>query len=82
HLARPFQVTPVTPSDFDRLLSEVYAMDGQAAAMAAGALGLGDELDMLADHLPSADELLDTADDAPAIRLINGIIADAARNGV
>ncbi len=82
HLARPFQVTPVTPSDFDRLLSEVYAMDGQAAAMAAGALGLGDELDMLADHLPSADDLLDTADDAPAIRLINGIIADAARNGV
>ncbi|MBC7987800.1 MAG: type II/IV secretion system protein, partial [Sphingomonadaceae bacterium] len=32
--------------------------------------------------LPSADDLLDTADDAPAIRLINGIIAEAARQGV
>jgi general secretion pathway protein E len=32
--------------------------------------------------LPSADDLLDTSDDAPAIRLINGIIADAARQGV
>jgi general secretion pathway protein E len=56
-------------------------MDGQAAAMAAGSLGIG-ELDMLATDLPTADDLLDTADDAPAIRLINGIIADAARNGV
>ncbi|WP_353205588.1 ATPase, T2SS/T4P/T4SS family [Sphingomonas sp.] len=82
HLARPFDVGFVSASEFDRLLSEAYAMDGQAAAMAAGTLGLGDELDMLADHLPTADDLLDTADDAPAIRLINGIIADAARNGV
>ncbi|WP_416194497.1 GspE/PulE family protein [Sphingomonas sp. 10B4] len=82
HLARAFDVTFVVATEFDRLLSEAYAMDGQAAAMAAGTLGLGDELDLLADHLPTADDLLDTADDAPAIRLINGIIADAARNGV
>ena len=82
HLARPFDVTFAKPDDFDRLLSERYAMDGQAAAAAAGSLGLGDELDMLAGNLPTADDLLDTADDAPAIRLINGIIADAARNGV
>jgi general secretion pathway protein E len=82
HLGQPFTVTFATAPEFDRLLSDAYAMDGQAAAMAAGTLGLGDELDLLADHLPTADDLLDTADDAPAIRLINGIIADAARNGV
>src|SRR4029078_11033089 len=46
---------------------------------AAGSLGFGDEL---AAGLPSAEDLLDTSDDAPAIRLINGIIADAARQGV
>ena len=82
HLARPFDVEFVAAEEFDRLLSDRYAMDGQAAAVAAGTLGLGDELDMLAGDLPTADDLLDTADDAPAIRLINGIIADAARNGV
>ncbi len=82
HLARPFDVSFQTPEDFDKLLSERYAMDGQAAAAAAGSLGLGDELDLLAGNLPTAEDLLDTADDAPAIRLINGIIADAARNGV
>ena len=80
HLARPFDVAVVDAPAFDRLLSDAYAMDGQANALAA--VGMGDELDSLAEGLPTAEDLLDTADDAPAIRLINGIIADAARNGV
>jgi general secretion pathway protein E len=79
-LARPFAVQTVEPAAFDRLLSDRYAMDGQARA--AAAVGMGDELDLLAGDLPTAEDLLDTADDAPAIRLINGVIADAARNGV
>jgi general secretion pathway protein E len=82
YLRRPFAFETVTPERFDRILSERYAMDGQAAADAAGSLGLGDELSMLANHLPTAEDLLDSADDAPAIRLINGIIANAARQGV
>ena len=80
YLARPFDVVIVEAPAFDRLLSDSYAMDGQANALAA--VGMGDELDSLAEGLPTAEDLLDTADDAPAIRLINGIIADAARNGV
>jgi general secretion pathway protein E len=80
YLARAFAITIVDAPAFDRLLSNVYAMDGQANALAA--VGMGDELDLLAGDLPTAEDLLDTADDAPAIRLINGIIADAARNGV
>ncbi len=79
-LGRAFDVAVVPPAAFDRLLGENYAMDGQATA--AAAVGMGDELDLLAEGLPTAEDLLDTADDAPAIRLINGIIADAARNGV
>jgi general secretion pathway protein E len=79
-LGRAFDVTVVPAVAFDRLLGENYAMDGQATA--AAAVGMGSELDLLADGLPTAEDLLDTADDAPAIRLINGIIADAARNGV
>ncbi|WP_184021280.1 type II secretion system ATPase GspE [Sphingobium boeckii] len=82
YLGQPFDVSFVAVEAFDRLLSERYAMDGQAAAMAAGSLGLGDDLDLIATDLPTADDLLDSADDAPAIRLINGIIAEAARQGV
>ena len=67
---------------FDRLLSDLYASGTEAAADAAGSLGFDDDLGHLAAALPSAEDLLDTSDDAPAIRLINGIIADAARQGV
>ena len=80
HLGRPFDIEVVEATAFDRLLSNAYAMDGQANALAA--VGMGQELDLLAGDLPTAEDLLDTADDAPAIRLINGVIADAARNGV
>ena len=78
-VGRPFDVEVVPAAAFDRLLGDAYAMDGQANALAA--VGVG-ELDLLADGIPTAEDLLDTADDAPAIRLINGVIADAARNGV
>jgi general secretion pathway protein E len=78
YLARPFDVTFADAPEFDRLLSDSYKMDGKAAAMAMGS----HDIDALASGIPSADDLLDTADDAPAIRLINGIIADAVRHGV
>jgi general secretion pathway protein E len=78
-LSRPFDVELVPPERFDSILSERYAVDGQAAADAASGIGA---LDMLASDIPTAEDLLDSADDAPAIRLINGIIADAARQGV
>ena len=80
-LARPFELELVAPEAFDRLLSDNYAMRGEMAADAAASLGIGDDLGHLATDL-SSDDLLDTSDDAPAIRLINGLIADAARQGV
>lgn len=78
HLAQPFGVVRVEAPAFDRLLSDHYVTDGEAAAVAMGA----QEIDALASGIPSAEDLLDTADDAPAIRLINGIIAEAVRQGV
>ena len=81
-LARPLALRTVDAQAFDRLLSEHYSSGTEAAADAAGSLGLGDDLGHLAAALEGADDLLDTSDDAPAIRLINGIIADAARQGV
>ena len=80
-LGRPFALRRVDTATFDRLLSNLYAAGAGATADAAGSLGFDDDLGHLAAALPSADDLLDTSDDAPAIRLINGIIADAARQG-
>lgn len=79
HLAVPFDVVEVDSGAFERLLSERYAMDGSAASLASNLDT--DALDDIAGDIPSAEDLLDTADDAPTIRLINGIIAEAARQG-
>ena len=82
HLARRFEVELVDPRTFDKHLSDHYAMDGSAAAMAGSMAMSGDDLDFIAGDMPTAEDLLDSGDDAPAIRLINGIIAEAARQGV
>ncbi|MFC3710943.1 GspE/PulE family protein [Sphingoaurantiacus capsulatus] len=79
-LGAPLTVAVVEPARFDRLLSDRYATSGLAAD-AAASIG-GDELGLLVDGIPSAEDLLDTQDDAPIIRLINGLIAEAARQGV
>ena len=79
HLGRPFAVERVSLAQFDALLSERYTIDREAAAAAAGSLGADDAFTL---ELPSADDLLDSADDAPAIRLINGLIGQAVRQGV
>ena len=82
YLNMPFDVENADAATFDRYLSDRYAMDGSAAAMADAFDADADNRDLLTADLPTADDLLDSADDAPAIRLINGIIAEAVRQGV
>ena len=82
HLARSFDVTMASTQEFEKLLSDHYSMDGSAAAMAGSLAMGGDDLAFIAGDLPTAEDLLDSGDDAPAIRLINGILAEAARQGV
>jgi general secretion pathway protein E len=81
HLAQPFEVRSVSANEFDRSLHSRYAVDESAAGL-VGAIDGNDEIHSLASGLPTAEDLLDSADDAPAIRLINGIIAEAVRRGV
>ena len=65
---------------FDRILSEVYATEGIDASEIDDALGEGEgDLNSLAAGLTESADLLDTSDDAPIVRLINGLIAEAVR---
>ena len=81
HLGRAFRVEHADRKAFDDYLAARYGLD-QSAAGLAGAIESNDDLDALASGLPTAEDLLDSADDAPAIRLINGILAEAIRQGV
>jgi len=80
-LGRPLTMEALPRAAFDRKLSEIYAADGMASASGAEAFAASRGLDSLMDEIPSATDVLESADDAPIIRLINGLIAEAARIG-
>ena len=64
---------------FEERLAQIYAGDAiEAKEMVEG---LGDDLDLarLADSVPETEDLLEQEDDAPIIRLINALLAEAIR---
>lgn len=79
-LGRAIEVQAMARSEFDRRLSELYAGDALRDGTLAGDAGDA-SLDALAGELPASADLLDDQDDAPVIRLINGLIAEAVRQG-
>lgn len=69
----------VTSDDFDaRLTSHYEGETGQAINIMDD---FGDDLDLnqLADALPEPEDLLESTDDAPVIRLINAMLTEAVR---
>jgi general secretion pathway protein E len=78
-LGLPLQVERLSRAEFDRRVADVYA--GDPVAGGDEDLALPDGLDGMIDDLPAAADLLDGSDDAPVIRMINGIIAEAVRAG-
>ncbi|WP_333585355.1 type II secretion system ATPase GspE [Phenylobacterium sp.] len=79
-LGRPLAIERLSRQEFERRLSETYAGDG-LGDRAAEDLDMPGGLDSLAEEIPAAADLLDSQDDAPIIRLINGVIAEAIRRG-
>ena len=77
-----YPVRRLDARSYDKALSDIYAFDG----LAASAEGQDDEetlssLTELVNEIPKTEDLLDSASDAPIIRLINGLIAEAVRAG-
>jgi len=80
-LDAPVQVERLSPEEFDRLITELYEADDAAARHAAEDLGEDLDLARLAEDLPEPADLLESDDDAPIIRLINGVLTQAIREG-
>ncbi|MCA1765007.1 MAG: type II secretion system ATPase GspE [Desulfobulbaceae bacterium] len=75
----PFKVEQVSPEQFGELIQKVYE-DG-AGTSTRIADDLSDDLDLqaIAEQLPVTEDLLESQDDAPIIRLINGLLTEAVR---
>ena len=73
----PFRVETLSQEAFDSRLMESYQRDSSAARQMME--DIGNEMDFftLAEELPDSEDLLDTDDDAPIIRLINAMLSEA-----
>ncbi len=72
----PLRIVTLSDDRFGDALEDAYRDGGGAAGVVAGSLDLAG----YADPSLEPDELLDSADDAPIIRLLNAILATAIRD--
>ena len=77
-VGRPISLKDVEASEFESLMAQIYAQ-GDLSETAETALGEDADLNALADNLPRTSDLLDSDDDAPVIKLINGILQEAIK---
>lgn len=66
---------------FDRVLRQAYDKGQSEATQMVDDLGGEYDLERLAHELPQATDLLEAADEAPIIRLINALLTQAIREG-
>lgn len=76
--ACPLIIKDVGGAEFETLMGKTYA-SGNLSETAESALDGPEDLTALADNLPRTSDLLDSDDDAPVIKLINGILQEAIK---
>ncbi len=70
---------PVDQAAFDRALRRAYEKGDSEATQVVDDLGGELDLERLAHEIPETTDLLEAADDAPIIRLINALLTQAIR---
>jgi general secretion pathway protein E len=80
YLGAPLRLVRHDAAGYERLLRTLYEQGDDARAMVAD---FDDELDLraLVDELPEPEDLLESEDDAPIIRLINALLTEAVKEG-
>ena len=80
-LGLPLQVRRLNAEEFDDLLSTLYHAEDAGAAALADDLAQDLDLSRLLQDIPKVEDLLDSQNDAPLIRLINALFTQALRDG-
>ena len=79
YFQQPVKLKSVESEQFDKILQSSY--ENQSGDTMIMMEGLGDELDLssIAQELSEPEDLLETEDDAPIIRLINALLTQAVK---
>ena len=77
----PFVPKTIPANEFESLLTSAFQRDSSAAKQLMEDLGNESDLFALAEDLPDTEDLLDSEDDAPIIKLINAMLGEAIKEG-
>ncbi len=78
-LGKRLKLKQVSAEEFDRLLQESYESGSNSAMQMVEGLQEDEDLFRVAQELPEPSDLLESDDDAPIIRLINAVLAQAVK---
>ena len=83
YLDRPLSPKPVSAENFENLLQGFYESDANGAAQMMEGMGEELDLDQVAQQLNrEPEDLLENADEAPIIRLINALLTEAIKEAL
>ena len=77
----PFNLKLIDAERFEELLTNMYQRDSSQAKQLMEDLGNESDLFALAEDLTETEDLLETEDDAPIIKLINALLGEAIKEG-
>ena len=80
-LGVPVHAQSINALEFDKLIAAHYHGTGAGAAALADDLAQDIDLSRLLQDIPQIEDLLESQDDAPVIRLINALFTQALRDG-
>jgi len=80
-LGQPVQPLALSEAEFNATLNRAYERGRSDALQIVGGLDSNPDLAELAQSLPKIEDLLESEDDAPIVRLINALLAQAVREG-
>tara|TARA_R110000868_G_scaffold8205_9_gene42885 strand:+ start:67793 stop:69307 length:1515 start_codon:yes stop_codon:yes gene_type:complete len=79
HLAHPFGLHEVSQDTFQNQLAKAYETDSDTAMQMAVDMEGNTDLAKLMQEMPRAEDLLESEDDAPIIRLLNAMFTEALK---
>ncbi|MDF2179215.1 type II secretion system ATPase GspE [Aliiglaciecola sp. CAU 1673] len=80
-LGREFRLVDISAEKFESLLTKAFQRDSSEAKQLMEDIGNEGDLFALAEELPETEDLLESEDDAPIIKLINAMLGEAIKEG-
>lgn len=77
----PLKLKALSEEEFEFKLTEHYQRDSSAAQQLMEDIGNDADFYTLAEEIPETEDLLDSDDDAPIIKLINAMLSEAIKFG-